>query len=113
LDDGLVIMSHDAVLTAIKATGEAQTDAHRAPERDEVLQQMNRLHAPNLVIGASGSISLDAVTGSPLHKDMAIVEITSAGHEFRRLTATATATATAAASRAPTVPATGGRGRGQ
>jgi len=76
LDDGVAILAHDAVLTAVWAIRRSTaTPASKVTARD-VLQVRNRLHGELAVPGASGMISFDE-RGDPVNKAIPILRVRS------------------------------------
>jgi ABC-type branched-subunit amino acid transport system substrate-binding protein len=74
LDDGAAIMGHDAVLTAVKAIRFAATgDENRLPTASAVIQGLNHINKSNVLLGASGCISL--ADGNPANKVIPILEL--------------------------------------
>ncbi|WP_157180493.1 ABC transporter substrate-binding protein [Protofrankia coriariae] len=78
LDDGEIIMSHDAVLVAVTAIRNAASPERPQVTSKEVEQALNRLHGEQKVAGASGYLSFDN-TGSPTGKPIPLVELTPGG----------------------------------
>ncbi|WP_050803349.1 MULTISPECIES: hypothetical protein [Protofrankia] len=85
LDDGEVIMSHDAVLVAVTAIRQAAIGGHLQVTPADVEQTLNRLHGSLKVAGASGYLSFDNA-GSPTGKPIPLLELTPGGMlAFREL----------------------------
>lgn len=71
LDDGVVILSHDSVLTAVWA---ARSTGVSEVTPQDILQVMNRLHGMQSVPGAGGRLEFDE-RGNPIHKALPILQL--------------------------------------
>lgn len=74
LDNGVAILAHDAVLTAVWAVRHAATRPGGAVTARDVLQVRNRLHDELAVPGASGMISFNH-RGDPTNKAIPILRV--------------------------------------
>lgn len=74
LDDGVAILAHDAVLTAVWAIRGIPRVAPAQVTAQDVLQAKNRLHGTLAVPGASGMISFDE-HGDPVNKAVPILRV--------------------------------------
>ncbi|WP_101610112.1 ABC transporter substrate-binding protein [Amycolatopsis sp. BJA-103] len=74
LDDGIAILSHDAVLTVVWAIRGIPRTAPAQVTAQDVLQSKNRLHGKLAVPGASGMISFDD-RGDPVNKTVPILRV--------------------------------------
>jgi hypothetical protein len=70
LQDGEAIMTHDAVLAAVKAIRDTlpQGSEIPLPSPEDVVQNLAGLRQANSVPGASGKIDIDTTTGNPSQK---------------------------------------------
>lgn len=74
LDDGVAILAHDAVLTAVWAIRRSAASPADTVTARDVLQVRNRLHGELAVPGASGMISFDE-RGDPVNKAVPILQV--------------------------------------
>ncbi|AXB47945.1 ABC transporter substrate-binding protein [Amycolatopsis albispora] len=74
LDDGVAILAHDAVLTAVWAVRHSVANPAGQVTARDVLQVRNRLHGELAIPGASGRISFDD-RGDPVNKAVPILRV--------------------------------------
>ncbi|HEX9999806.1 MAG TPA: hypothetical protein VGB74_05095 [Actinoplanes sp.] len=78
LDDGYLIMHHDAVLAVVTAARTAVIDQkdNKEPVAKDVLRTLRNLNVPPAVVrGASGDIGFNGTSGWPHGKPVPIIEI--------------------------------------
>ncbi|MGA6164536.1 ABC transporter substrate-binding protein [Amycolatopsis magusensis] len=74
LDDGVAILAHDAMLSAVWAIRHSVANPGSKVTAKDVLQVRNRLHGELAVPGASGDISFDE-RGDPVNKAVPILRV--------------------------------------
>lgn len=74
LDDGVAIMAHDAVLTAVRAARLSAGPNPRRVSHEDVLQAMYGLHGAQALSGASGTLSFDE-HGDPIDKPVPVMQL--------------------------------------